>query len=155
MESNDHDGLSRKEKLAIWRAHKAGAGAGAGAGGKGTSKAVHSSGSKGVLAERAGNSSISAGNGVPAKKRAASHGAAAAVSKAERGRGAQRKPFQVRVIIDGRGSERLTAGLVTRVSTSRLQHPQNTYLPATYCSRIPLRPSPHMLFGRFENNTTS
>lgn len=87
MESND--GLSRKEKLAIWRAQRAGTGP-AGAGGKGKGKAVDSGGSgTGVLAERATNS---AGNGVPGKKRAGSHVAA---SKGERGRAPQRKPFQV------------------------------------------------------------
>lgn len=94
MQSNF--GLSRKEKLALWRAQKAGtgagAGAGAGAGEGGKSKAGDSSGSgAGVLAERANNS---AGNCVPGKKRAASH-----ASKGDRGRGLQRKPFQVKLYV--------------------------------------------------------
>lgn len=93
MEGND--GLSRKEKLAIWRAQRTGtgpaaAGASAGAGGKGKSKAVDSSSigsATGVLTERPSNC---AENVVPGKKRASSY------AKGERGRGAQRKPFQVR-----------------------------------------------------------
>lgn len=94
MEIND--GLSRKEKLAMWRAQKAGTaapGASAGAGGKGKSKAVDSSSGSGagVLTQRASNN---AGTGVPGKKRASSY---VAGSNGERGRGAQRKPFQVRL----------------------------------------------------------
>eukprot|EP00752_Nemacystus_decipiens_P010283 g9163.t1 len=97
MENND--GLSRKEKLALWRAQRTGTGAtgaaagpSAGGGEKGKGKAIDSSrgSGTGVLAERASNSS--AGKIVPGKKRAGSHVAA---SKGERGRGAQRKPFQV------------------------------------------------------------
>eukprot|EP00903_Cladosiphon_okamuranus_P010327 g9770.t1 len=132
----------------MWRAKKAGTSASAGGAGgrKGKGKAgavaVVSAGSgAGVLTERAGNSSI-AGNGVPGKKStglpssSSSHfgdSGAAAAPKGERGRGRgpQRKPFQVDARRVREASERRVApGTPIHTLKKRLKRTSEAQKPA-------------------------